>query len=440
MPQPGQQIVGYLRLVRILGEGGMGRVWVARHLTLDIDVAVKFLNQELVQDEQWLERFRREAQSIAKIDSAHVVRVFDHGVTEDHEPFIVMELLRGYDLGKRIENLRQLPFDEATSIVMQVCRALSRVHDLGVVHRDVKPENIFLTSEGNDLFVKMLDFGIAKRPIAENLTVTDSRTMIGTPHYMSPEQVMSARHVDHRADLWALAVVTYQMLTGQRPFVGETLGAVHVQINAGKFEPPSSFRPDLPPALDAWFDRAFHRDIAQRFDSAREFSESFCEAMGLPPSARRLSVATPTETRASRNPITRTVIATVQTIARQQPPSRLVAGLGLVASFAAAIGIWQWTRPTEDVPRALPTTQPVALPTIERTVGSAGGTSLGSDPRSPNTVQSAATLSSAAPDASTLPAHLTAGTVKRPGAPHGAPSQPSAAPSSSARPIKDRGF
>jgi serine/threonine protein kinase len=440
MPEPGQKIDSDLRLLRLLGEGGMGRVWVARHLTLDIDVAVKFLNPELVQDEQWLERFRREAQSIAKIDSAHVVRVFDHGITEDREPFIVMELLRGDDLGKRLENLRQLAVDEVALIVTQVCRALSRVHDLGIVHRDVKPENIFLTHEGTDLFVKMLDFGIAKRPATEDPTVTDSRTMIGTPYYMSPEQVMSARHVDHRADLWALAVVTYQMLTGRRPFVGETLGAIHVKINAGKFDSPASLRPELPVAIDAWFARAFHRDIERRFRTAREFSDTFCLAVGVLPSVLQRFVPTPTGARESRG-VTKTVIASVQTIARQRPAPRTVgvAGLGLV--LLVGVGIWAWIRPLDaKAPRSFPTTMPVVAPTLERTVGSSDGAFADRTSALPHSLPPRAFSPSAMAPAASSSAHLSAGTVKRPSVPHGVPSHPSAAPSGSARPIKDRGF
>ena len=249
MLEPGRQITNYLRLVRVLGGGGMGRIWVAEHQTLQTEVAVKLLNAELAEDEQWLVRFRREAQAVAKIDSAHVVRVFDHGVTSENIPFIVMELLRGEDLGKRLERAPLLSIDEIALILTQTCKALGRAHELGVVHRDVKPENIFLTNEGNELFIKVLDFGIAKQVTAKDMELTDSLTSFGTPYYMSPEQVMSAHSVDHRADLWALGVVTYQMVTGLRPFTGATPGAIYVQINSGTFGPPSAIRTDVSPQV-----------------------------------------------------------------------------------------------------------------------------------------------------------------------------------------------
>ena len=282
MSVAGEQITPYLKLVRPIGEGGMGRLWLAEHRTLEIDVAVKLLNPELAQDGQWLARFRQEARAVAKIDSVHVVRVFDCGTTLSREPFIVMELLRGEDLLRRIERTNGLPLDEIVHIVSQTCKALSRAHALGIVHRDLKPENIFLTAEGAELFVKLLDFGIAKNQRPKRPNITDVNLVFGTPLYMSPEQTLSAGSVDHRADLWALAVVTFQMLTGACPFVGPTPAAVGMKIQAGEFGLPSELRPGLPRAVDTWFKKALNRDIEARFTSADELLSEFRHALLVP--------------------------------------------------------------------------------------------------------------------------------------------------------------
>ena len=271
----------------------MGRLWVAEHLSLEIEVAVKLLNPDLAQDQQWLARFRQEAHAVAKIDSAHVVRVFDCGTTLTSEPFIVMELLRGDDLLRHIERTNGLSLEETLHIVAQTCKALSRAHALGIVHRDLKPENIFLTTEGGELFVKLLDFGIAKHQRSARMNITDVNSIFGTPLYMSPEQTLSSGSVDHRADLWALSVVTFQMLTGTCPFVGPTPAAVGMKIQAGEFGLPSEMRPELPQAVDAWFKRALNRDIEARFASADELFREFRRALFLPgaPVAPTLPVA-----------------------------------------------------------------------------------------------------------------------------------------------------
>jgi eukaryotic-like serine/threonine-protein kinase len=282
MSVSGEQITPYLKLVRPLGEGGMGRLWVAEHQTLEIEVAVKLLNPTLAQDGHWLARFREEAHAIAKIDSVHVVRVFDYGTTPSNEPFIVMELLRGEDLLRRIERTNGLSLEEILQIVSQTCKALSRAHALGIVHRDLKPENIFLTREGEELFVKLLDFGIAKHQRPQRAGITEVDAIFGTPPYMSPEQILSAGSVDCRADLWALSVVIFEMLTGACPFAGPTPAAVCLKIQAGEFARPSEVRPGLPRAVDAWFKRAFHLDIRVRFTSADELLRELRQALQLP--------------------------------------------------------------------------------------------------------------------------------------------------------------
>ena len=280
----GSQIGQNVRLKRLLGQGGMGSVWVGEHLTLHTDVAVKFMAVEIAQDGAAVARFSREATAAAQIKSSHVVQTFDHGVTPDGIPYIVMELLEGEDLGKRIERVGALPPALTAQIISQVCRALTRAHALGIVHRDIKPDNIFLTDSDGELTAKVLDFGIAKRTTDTGFAMTSTGAMIGTPYYMSPEQITSARDVDFRSDLWSLGVVAYHALTGMVPFNAETLGALCIAIDRAAFAPPSRNLRAIPPALDAWCARALARDPAQRFGSAREMADTLTQAVaGLGP-------------------------------------------------------------------------------------------------------------------------------------------------------------
>ncbi|WP_437949390.1 protein kinase domain-containing protein [Sorangium sp. So ce296] len=259
----------------------MGSVWVADHLSLGSQVAVKFMAPEIAQSAAFAERFRREAMTAAQLKSPHVAQVFDRGVTEAGVPYIVMELLEGEDLKSRIHRLGPMSLHELACIVRQVARALGRAHQLGIVHRDIKPENIFLTDlEGEgELFVKVLDFGVAKQPVSCDQDMTSTGSSFGTPLYMSPEQLLSAKHVDFRADLWALGVVGYYAITGRVPFAGETLGALSVAIHAGVFTLPSVMRREVPHAFDAWVTRALQRDPAARFGSAREMAGALDQAL-----------------------------------------------------------------------------------------------------------------------------------------------------------------
>jgi len=281
-----------IRLTAPLGEGAMGSVWTAQHLTLKTEVAVKFISPELAsQHPDLIKRFEREATVSAQVKSPHVVQVFDHGLMADGTPYIVMELLEGQSLMEMLEAQGPLPVAQAAQVLVQVARALSKAHAIGIVHRDIKPDNIFVTPGEDGLFCKILDFGIAKQTKLPQMGgLTSHGMLIGTPEYMSPEQVHSSKDVDHRADLWGLAVSMYQTLTGVLPFVAEALGELCVKLLAANFEPPSHLRPDLPPAIDAWFARALAREPEQRFASARDMAQAFvgcvptttmAEAMGL---------------------------------------------------------------------------------------------------------------------------------------------------------------
>lgn len=276
----------------MLGKGGMGDVWLADHAGLGCRVVVKFLSKELTEHEEALSRFKREASSAAAVKSPHVVQVFDHGVTAEGLPFIVMEYLEGRDLSKLVLK-GPLPLDQVAEIVAQVAKALSRAHQVGIVHRDIKPENIFLCdSQDGETFVKILDFGIAKTE-SKASRATATGQIVGTPYYMSPEQIVGAT-VDAKVDLWSLAAVTYEMLTGRVAFDGDTVGAITLAIH-GEAPVPSRLRPSLGPELDAWFAKAFAKDGSARFPNAKDMAAAFQQAARLSPEARdgKLSIRPP---------------------------------------------------------------------------------------------------------------------------------------------------
>ena len=279
-PTPGMLVTPKLKLVRQLGSGGMGAVWLADHLALRTQVVVKFVSDKLVWSSEAVARFAREATAASQVKSPHVVQMLDHGVTETGIPYIVMELLEGHDLADHLTPAG-LPPREVVPIITQLARALARAHERGIVHRDIKPSNVFLCEMGGgELFVKLLDFGVAKHE-AGTKPGEETRTgaLIGSPFYMSPEQLMGDKGVDFRSDLWSVGVLAFEALTGQRPFGGETVGALTMQVHTEALPRPSQKNPALPPAVDAWFARACARDPAARFAGAKELAEALARAL-----------------------------------------------------------------------------------------------------------------------------------------------------------------
>ncbi|MDI3282530.1 serine/threonine-protein kinase [Polyangium sp. 15x6] len=278
---PGYSVSKHVKLVRLLGRGGMGSVWVADHLGLKTQVAVKFVSDVHAGDPATRMRFQREATSAAQIGSPHIVNIHDHGITGDGTPYMVMELLDGEDLSARIKREGPLPLDEVAKIVSQTCKALGKAHRLGIVHRDVKPSNIFLLDTEGDLFVKVLDFGIAKPGGGESSDVTSTGMIVGTILYASPEQLLNAKSVDFRADLWSLGVVAYRAMTGKLPFTDENgIGALFLAMQAGRFVPPSKIVGTIPAEVDEWCKQALAHDPAARFGSAREMANALYGALG----------------------------------------------------------------------------------------------------------------------------------------------------------------
>jgi serine/threonine-protein kinase len=287
--------MGRYRLESLLGRGGMGSVWRAEHLGLKSPVAIKVLDQGVAGDDLMLSRFMREAQSAAALRSPHVVQIFDHGV-DDGKAFIAMELLNGESLGDRIARVGGLPGDEALRFLTEVLRAIHKAHEAGIVHRDLKPDNIFIVKDEPE-FAKVLDFGVAKVQKGDFASSGASKTqtgmMIGTPYYMSPEQTQ-AKDVDQRSDLWAIAIIAFEALTGKRPFTGDSFGELVIAICTSPVPIPSSLT-KVPRGFDEWFVRGTQRDKARRFQSAREMADELVKiATGTTGPMRAIpSISTP---------------------------------------------------------------------------------------------------------------------------------------------------
>ncbi len=270
--RPGVLLGGRYRLLARIGAGGMGEVWRAEHTSLGTPSAVKVMDTALGDDTQdRLQRFQQEARAAAQLRSPHIVQVLDHGV-EGRFAFIVMELLEGEGLDQRLARKGRLTPSETARVIAGMARGLARAHAAGIVHRDLKPANVFLTREGGGEVVKLLDFGIAKLlgPRADLQVKTHQGNVVGTPSYMSPEQVRGGE-VDARSDLWQMGVIAWECLTGQRPFDGPTLGDTFLRICSAPLPAASSIVP-VPPGFDAWIARAVNRDVDGRFSSATEMA------------------------------------------------------------------------------------------------------------------------------------------------------------------------
>jgi serine/threonine protein kinase len=274
LPEGTQVLAGRYRLVSPLKRGGMGKLWTAEHLTLHSKVAIKLLDDELLARPDAVARFVREARAAAQIRSPHIVQILDVGV-EQGIPFIAMELLQGESLAERLERVGTLSAPETARVLSQVARGVSRAHAAGLVHRDLKPSNIFLERNEEEENAKVLDFGIAKALVpgldAES-GATRTGALIGSPHYMSPEQAESSDTLDHRTDIWAMGVVAFECMTGRRPFDQASLGSQLLAICAWPLPVPSQLA-SVPPGFDAWFARACSRSPQARFGSAHEAAQ-----------------------------------------------------------------------------------------------------------------------------------------------------------------------
>jgi serine/threonine protein kinase len=269
VPAPGQVLAGKYRVESVLGVGGMGVVVAATHLHLDERVAIKFLHAQMGDNPEVVARFLREGKSCIKIRSEHAVKVHDVGTLENGAPYLVMEYLDGTDLAALLEKHGPMPLSQAIDFILQAGEAIAEAHTIGIVHRDLKPANLFLTHRADGSpSIKVLDFGISKAisPDGADSGMTRTQSVMGSPRYMSPEQMRSTRDVDQRTDIWAIGVILYELLTGGRPFDAETMTELCAQILQDK---PLSLvlrgRRDIPPPLDEAVLRCLSKNPAERF-------------------------------------------------------------------------------------------------------------------------------------------------------------------------------
>lgn len=287
--QIGTVVADRFRLLRPLGQGGMGALWVAHHTGLDIPCVLKFILGDAANNPEMRARFEREAKAAAQIRSPHVVQTLDHGIWQGL-PYIAMELLEGEDLASRLARERRLSLAATRRIVEDVGKALRRAHEIGLIHRDMKPANIFLARQAGDEVVKILDFGIAKSTgVIDADQPTHADAVLGSPRYMSPEQVRSSTQVDLRTDLWSLGVIAFRCLTGKLPFRDGEIGDVFVSICTAPIPRASEVAPDLGPEVDRFFARALARPLEERFQSATELVEAFAALPGASESAALLA-------------------------------------------------------------------------------------------------------------------------------------------------------
>ena len=399
-------------LEALLGIGGMGEVWSARHQTIQKKVAIKFLSLKASGDQATALRFKREALAVNQVQHKNIVDIFDLGETKDGRPFFVMELLQGKDLAARLSKQQPLPFSEILTIISQICRGLQAAHEKGIVHRDLKPENVFLLAEEDGLRVKLLDFGIAKVAGEQESRVTLAGDIFGTPEYMSPEQCEGAKKVDHRADLYSLALILFEMVTGKHPFVrpGDGPGTIiarQLTMPAPLASEVNTWR-KLPVEIDDFIEKALSKSPDDRLSSAHEFSQRLQEAAGelrdeisvTRQDGTQISAMPPdfsqdeTQQIPSPDPSSDYFVSGPPTVQppRAAPRGLLIGGV-VVACVLLGLGIFLMepsttpTAPPNTLPHSLAATQPLPSPeTAPASLVVAPATAPASAPEAPRTV------------------------------------------------------
>ncbi|MFO0759669.1 MAG: serine/threonine-protein kinase [Byssovorax sp.] len=397
MVEEGQIFAGKYRIEKVLGQGGMGSVLGAHHLGLDEPVAIKVLLPAMLEIPGMVDRFLREARAAAKIKNDHVVRVTDVDTLPSGVPFIVMERLEGVDLAALMKLKKRLGVDEAVRYLLEACAAIAEAHELGIIHRDLKPGNLFLAKkrDGSSI-VKVLDFGISKLTgVLAQHQATTVGTVLGSPSYMSPEQMASAADVDGRTDIWALGAMLYQLTTGTLPFTGDTLPQICTKVLQAQPAKLTALRPELPERFEAVVLRCLEKDREARFASVRElmtalapFAEKTAEPVAVVQEAapvvsaaaevRQAAPSMPekTEVLVPTQKLAQSIVSSAVTVARpaaDEKSSRglLLAGAGVLALLVlggVAVGLRSAEAPTSNAaPPPSTTTAPTAVETARPT-------------------------------------------------------------------------
>lgn len=400
---PGSVILGDKYVIeRVLGKGGMGVVVSARHKVLGRRDAIKFLLPQLITNDEILKRFEREARAVANLTSPHVARVYDSGFTEQKEPYIVMEFLEGEDL-RLVSRRGAMPVEEVVDYLLQVCHALAEAHENGIVHRDLKPANLFLTNlKDGSRILKVLDFGIAKEidadPVTEITIDGGGNAFLGTIPYMSPEHLRTPGKVDARADIWALGVIAYELLTGKKPFHGLTKLDLASNITSPtEFPaPPSKYCRGLPQAIEMVIGRCLAKDREARFPTVREFETALRAAAGIPaappmrPRMGSITEVSPLDSLIQDEPKapeitygkTQEGFTATNPLPSRRPRQLKIAAAGAMATSAAVVGLVAALRGSEtetgvtgasaapDVTVSSPAKEPVAAMPSASTVAS----------------------------------------------------------------------
>jgi serine/threonine protein kinase len=367
--EPGTVVAGKYRVERLLGRGGMGVVVAAEHLELRVPIALKFLSDRYATRTDIVMRFLREARAAAQLKSAHVCRVFDVGRLDDGLPFIVMEKLEGQDLAKVLRAAGQLAVPVAADYIVQACDAVAEAHEAGIVHRDLKPGNLFLTQrrDGTAL-LKVLDFGVAKLLSEEDHDITNSQTVVGSPTYMAPEQLRSARGADARSDIWSLGVILHQLVTGNTPFRGETIADLAIRAAIDPLPPLDH----LPPAYAAIIARCLEKQPDLRFQTATELATELAQ-LAIRPS-RAATVTSQPQLEVVLGPNTADPSAPTETtlrgaasvtagVTRRSSKTPRVLVIGAVAAIAIGAGAGLVVnRDTTPTPTPTPPTEVVRMP------------------------------------------------------------------------------
>jgi serine/threonine-protein kinase len=350
--RPGEIIAGKFQIERVIGEGGMGYVVAARHLQLGQTVALKFMRSDVLNDEH-KSRFLREARNTVRLKSKHVSRVLDVGSLEGGAPYIVMEYLEGTDLSALLQKRGPFPVKEACDYIIQACEAIAEAHAHGIVHRDLKPANLFLTrGSGGEPVVKVLDFGVSK--VLElglddtssrhlDSVVTKATDLLGSPSYMAPEQVVSARDADSRSDVWSLGVILFRLISGKAPFTGNSLGDLIQNIMHGPTPNLRDYRPDIPEGLEHVLLRCMERDRTRRPDVV-ELARMLAPYAGpnAAPSLERIAILGPAlvTTPTTPSPSTSSVTGPKSSWAAPQPSNGAAAQAQKKDMSAASFLVW----------------------------------------------------------------------------------------------------